>query len=385
MKPAYFAIVRDVLLLLPRLLLVSLQLLLRQGFSKPSNRLRKFTSVEWLAEHLDLDPRLIDSATVEEAHTGTATRSRLMIRYAGHLETPPGPPSLFIKSTPPGFGSALFGALFELGGNEVAFYRHIRPAAPVRTPGVYYCEGNSSSYAILLEDLTDKGCDFTDLAKRCSREEATRILTTLAQLHARFWQSERFDTDLAWVNRFETNRDFRLLNLVRNLSVPIAFKKFGHVLPDPIREVIPHLMKNYRRLEEQWAQEPRTLLHGDAHLGNMYFQDGHAGLLDWQVTQLGQGMRDVAYFLINSTSEKLRLAHQEELIRHYLATLRDLGVSLSFDTAWRQYRLQSVYAWTAGIVTAPSKFQSEDVVVAGLKRSCSAILDLDAIELIREL
>ena len=99
MKPAYFAIVRDVLLLLPRLLFVGLQLLLRQGFSKPSNRLRKFTSVEWLAEHLDLDPRLIDSATVEEAHTGTATRSRLMIRYAGHLETPPGPPSLFIKST----------------------------------------------------------------------------------------------------------------------------------------------------------------------------------------------------------------------------------------------------------------------------------------------
>ncbi len=37
--------------------------------------------------------------------------------------------------------------------------------------------------------------------------------------------------------------------------------------------------------------------------------------------------------------EELRLAHQEELIRHYLATLRELGVSLDFDTAWRQYRL----------------------------------------------
>jgi len=385
MKPAYFAIVRDVLLLLPRLLYVGLRLLLQRWFGKPSNRLRKFASVEWLAEHLGLDPRLIESATVEEVHSGTATRSRLMIRYAGHLETPPGPASLFIKSTPPDFGSAFFGALFELGGNEVSFYQNIRPDVPVRTPGVYYCEGDSSSYAILLEDLGDKGCEFSDLSKRCSREEATRVLTTLAQLHARFWQSERFDSDLAWVKRLETNRDFRLLNLVRQLSVPIAFEKFGDVLPGPIREIIPHLMKNYRRLEEEWAREPRTLLHGDAHLGNMYFQDGHAGLLDWQVTQLGQGMRDVAYFLINSVNEKLRVAHQEELIRHYLATLHDLGVSLSFDTAWRQYRLQSVYAWTAGLVTAPSNFQPEEVVVAGLKRSCNAILDLDAIELIREL
>ncbi len=83
--------------------------------------------------------------------------------------------------------------------------------------------------------------------------------------------------------------------------------------------------------------------------------------------------------------EELRLAHQEELIRHYLATLRELGVSLDFDTAWRQYRLQSGYAWIAGIVTAPNNFQEERVVVAGLTRACNAIIDLDAIELIRRL
>jgi len=93
----------------------------------------------------------------------------------------------------------------------------------------------------------------------------------------------------------------------------------------------------------------------------------------------------LGYFLINSMDEELRLAHQEELIRHYLATLRELGVSLDFDTAWRQYRLQSVYAWIAGIVTAPSNFQEERVVVAGLTRACNAIIDLDAIELIRQL
>ncbi|NRA03600.1 MAG: phosphotransferase [Myxococcales bacterium] len=385
MKPAYAAIIRDTLLLLPRLTYTGLRVFMGQLFSKPSNRLRVFTSIDWLATHLDLEPQLIRSASIEEVHSGTATRSRLRIRYAEALTAAPGPASLFIKSRPQDFASALFGALFELGGNEVSFYRHIRPGLPVKTPGVYYCEGDSKNYVMLLEDLTDRGCDFRDLTSQCSLEDARSVVTTLAQLHARFWQSQRFETDLAWVNRFETNRDDRLLKLVRQLSVPIAYKKFSQVFPERIREVIPQLMNNYHRLEQQWAQEPRTLLHGDAHLGNMYFQDGQAGLLDWQVSQYGQGMRDIGYFLINSMDEELRLAHQEELIRHYLLTLHDLGVALDFDTAWRQYRLQSVYAWIAGVVTAPSNFQEKSVVTSGLSRSCKAILDLDAIELIREL
>jgi hypothetical protein len=385
MKPNYFLIVRDGLILLPRLLGAALRVGLGRGFAKPSDRLKRFTSVPWLAEQLDLAPEFIESARVEEVHTGTASRSRLHIRYAAGLEELPGPASLFIKSTPPDFASALFGVLFNLGGNEVSFYRHIRRGLPVKSPEVVYCEGNSSRYAMLLEDLTDKSCKFQDLSTKCSFEEVKSIFTTLARMHAKFWQSERFDRDLAWVNRFETNRDFRMLNLVRQLSVPIACERYGHALPEGIIDVIPHLMRNYHRLEEQWAEEPRTLIHGDAHLGNMYFQDGEAGLLDWQVIQRGQGMRDIAYFLINSVSEELRLAHQEELIQHYLDTLESLGVTLDFDTAWRQYRLQSVYAWIAGIVTAPSNFQSEKVVVSGLTRASKAIIDLDALALIREL
>ena len=385
MKPAYLAILWDSLLLSPRLLAAALRVLLGRLFSNPSDRLREFTAVPWLAGQLGLDAQAIQSASIEVVHTGTASRSRLHIQYAEHLGEAPGPRSLFIKSSPPDFGSALFGVLLDLGGNEVSFYRHIRPEVPVKSPQVVYCEGNSHDYAMLLEDLTDKGCSFRDLASQCTFEEARSVFTTLAQLHARFWQSERFETDLAWVKRFETNRDFRLLKWVRQLSVPIAYKRFGHALPAEIRDIVPHLMDNYLLLEQQWAQEPRTLIHGDAHLGNIYFQDGQAGLLDWQVNQRGQGMRDVAYFLINSMQEELRLAHQEELITHYLATLAELGVSLDFETAWRQYRLQSVYAWIAGIVTAPSNFQEDRVVIAGLTRSCRAIIDLDPMALIREL
>jgi hypothetical protein len=385
MKPRYLSILRDTLLLLPRLLGASARVVFAGIGNGPSKRLKQLASAEGSAQMLGLEPRTVRGARVEEVHSGTATRSRLCVEYTADAGPERGPGSFFIKSKPPGFASALFGVLFDLGGNEVLFYRNIRDSIPVKTPRVYFAEGDSSDYVLLLEDLGAKNCEFQTLASKCSFEEARSIVRTLGRMHGTFWQSERFDADLAWVRRFETDGDFRLLNLVRNLSVPIAIQKYAHVIPEEIREVIPHLMKNYQRLEEQWAQGPRTLLHGDAHLGNMYFQDGEAGLLDWQVCQYGQGMRDISYLLVNSLSEELRLAHQKDLIRDYLGVLDAQGVSLDFETAWRQYRLQSVYAWIAGVVTAPSNFQSEQVVAAGLGRACAAVLDLDAIALIREL
>ena len=362
-----------------------LEISIERLFAGRARRLRELTRTDWLAHQLDLAPGRIASAKIEEAHTGTATRSRLEIEYSNVVAGSSGPPSLFVKSTPGSFGATLFGVLFGLGGNEVSFYRRIRADLPVRAPQVVFAEGNSNHYVMLLEDLEGKGCDFQTLASRCSLENARSIVSTLARLHGHFWESPRFAADLAWVRRFETDRDYRLLDLVRQLSVPIAFEKYGSVLPDEIREVAPHLMDNYGRLEEKWAEGPRTLLHGDAHLGNMYFQAGEVGLLDWQVVQYGQGMRDVSYLLINSVEKDLRLAHQEELIRLYLAGLSDLGVELDFETAWRQYRLQSVYAWIAGVVTAPSNFQGEAVVAAGLSRASAAVLDLDAVDLIRKL
>jgi hypothetical protein len=385
MKPAVVQIIRDFALLAPRLLRAAFQVGADRFFAEPSSRLEKFTSHDWLAACLGVDSDVIDRAWIEAVHSGTATRSRLQIRYKKTVTQTPGPSSLFIKSGPPDFAAALFGVLFDLGGNEVSFYQKIRPELPVESPRVYYCEGDSVNYVLLLEDLAERECSFRDLASSCSLDEARSVVTTLARLHAGFWQSGRFDSDLGWVKRLETNRDHRLLNLVRQLSLPISYQKFGYALPEGTREVVPHLMKNYRLLERQWARGPRTLIHGDAHLGNMYFVEGRACLLDWQVQQYGQGMRDVSYFLVNSMPEELRVEHQEKLITHYLATLRACGISFDFDTAWAQYRLQSVYAWIAALVTAPSNFQEEKVVIAGLTRASRAILDLDAIALIREL
>jgi aminoglycoside phosphotransferase (APT) family kinase protein len=164
-------------------------------------------------------------------------------------------------------------------------------------------------------------------------------------------------------------------------------RRFPDLVPPEVTAAAPALLAARDRLEKAWGSGPRTLIHGDAHVGNMYFIDGTAGLLDWQVMQYGQGMRDVTYFLINSLPSELRRAEQKALIELYLETLSVFGAAApSIEEAWQQYRLHAVYVWiSAAFTAAAATLQSEAIVRAGLGRSCAALVDLESIAAVRQL
>ena len=45
------------------------------------------------------------------------------------------------------------------------------------------------------------------------------------------------------------------------------------------------IIDNYRAVAKLIDREPNTVMHGDAHPGNVYFRNGEAGLLDWQAVR----------------------------------------------------------------------------------------------------
>jgi len=152
-------------------------------------------------------------------------------------------------------------------------------------------------------------------------------------------------------------------------------------VPAELRAAAARVAAARDRLEDAWARGPQTLLHGDAHIGNLYFLPDAVGFLDWQVVQRGQGMRDVSYFLINSVPTALRREEQRNLIGLYLATLAEHGVAApAFDLAWEQYRLHAFYTWIGAAVTAAATtLQAASIARAGLARSCTALIDLDSL------
>ena len=325
-------------------------------------------------------------ATVErqDETAGTTERARLRVTYdeigcAGPLHA-----TLFVKLAPRDVRTRLFVDLMRLGTTETRFFREIADDLPGERPGCYYASAPSGgrSFALLLEDLAARGARFTDASQALGVDEARLVMVRLALLHAACWDTPRFASDLAWLKSRDRNDRYPVERFLCALAVPAGVDKLSDLIPAAVRAAVPRIIAARDTLEDAWARGPLTLVHGDAHAGNLYFLPDAAGLLDWQLAQRAQGMRDVAYFLTNSLPIAVRRDHERELLALYLRTLAEHGVTPppAFDVAWEQYRLHAVYAWIAAAVTAAAAtLQQEPIVRAAIERTSTALMDLDSL------
>ena len=74
--------------------------------------------------------------------------------------------------------------------------------------------------------------------------------------------------------------------------------------------------ENYRAVARLIDTPPHTVMHGDAHPGNVYFRNGAAGLLDWQAVRRGHPSRELAYTLVTSMTTADRQVHERDLLDH---------------------------------------------------------------------
>jgi hypothetical protein len=321
--------------------------------------------------------------------SGTTSRARLRLGFEGPLPRADLPERMFVKLAPRDLGTRLFVGLLGLGRTEVAFYRTARPQLPVRAPEVYFAAaaGHGPRFLLLLEDLEARGCRFADVGSPCDVAQAQAVMRALARLHAGFWESPRLHRDLAWLGDRLEGAAFRTGLFLSKAALRPALRRFGELVPAGLRGAARFVAAQRPALEAAWRRPPLTLIHGDAHLGNLFFDGPEVGFLDWQVAQLGQGMRDVSYFLANSLAVETRRAHAETLIRLYLAGLAEAGgPALPFSVAWEQFRLHALYAWISALVTAAATtLQRERIVRAALERSSAAVVELESLAALREL
>lgn len=329
--------------------------------------------VAWLSESLGGTVRSCERVAVT---AGTTARARIRLDGDGV------PPSVFVKLAPTALATRAFVDVMGLGATEVRFYREIAPDLPVAVPRAYAACADPATgrFVLLLEDLAARGCRFGDVARAAGADDAAAVVGALARLHAAFWNSPRFGRDLSWVASHAADPNNAVIRpLVRGALRRVARTHAG-LIPPGARGLID------RRddLERTLADGPITLLHGDPHLGNLYFDADGPGFLDWQVVRKGSGLRDLAYFLVLSLDGETRRAHQADFVKEYL---RELGAAApSFDEAWLRYRLETAYAWIAAVVTTGlGGLQAAEVAATGLRRAAAALVELETVAAAREL
>jgi len=331
-------------------------------------------------------------ASVERAggHAGTTSRVRLRVRWA---REPRGiarvPRQVFVKLAPEDWPTRIFVDLMRLGANEVGFYRRLRDQAPVEAPLALAAvrARRGRAFALVLEDLEEDGCRFGEGAARLGFEEAARAVRSLAALHAAFWSSPVLARERGWLKHPSRNPLAAVERLLGTLALAPALRRHGDRFPESIRSQAPAIVAARSDLDRAWSEGPHTLLHGDPHLGNLYFRGDRVGFLDWQVVQAGQGMRDVTYLLLNAADADVLERRERELIELYREALHERGVEApTSDCAFDQYRLHAFYVFIGVVVTAASPtLQPPEVVEAAIDSVCAALARLDALQALRAL
>ncbi len=329
----------------------------------------------------DVDPAVLSkimgttvrSARVLRSDAGTSSRARLVLTGKDV------PESVFVKIAAQTAATRLMGELGRLGHTEVRFYRQLAPHL-TGVPDAYGAAFDSwtGRYLLVLEDLPAESCQFPDTMHPLSAEQASLIVELLAELHATFWDrlSAYGRGPLGWL--YTPSGD--VTSLLTGSLMHASIERLAARTTIPV-EAGRFIADNYRAVAALIDTPPHTVMHGDAHPGNMYFHGGKAGLLDWQAVRRGHPARELAYTLITSLTPEDRRAAQRELLDDYRRALVAAGgPELDRDDLWLRYRQGALYAYVAPLITAGmGGMQVEGIAMEGLRRGVAALDDLETV------
>jgi hypothetical protein len=344
---------------------------------------------EWLEATLSkgVQEAVLEEIQVNDEHSGMTSRRKWQLVWNEAGKAADLPAMVFVKATPdiPFHRETL--AVLHMHELEANFYTQIQPDFPELAPKAFYAKSYAGGrFLILLEDLELKGCQPFWIKDTVEVSHLHAVARTLAQFHAHFWESPRLQTDLSWVRP----RTCRVGNpwLARTMAdvrqvFPTKAEELGVtdlILPPPVMQTLLRWTEHADRIFDWFDTLPRTVLHGDSHLGNTFAQpDGTAGLFDWQLMFSGHGLRDLVYFMYSAMDNEMRKAHEQAIFETYLSVLADNGVTLDRDDAWNLYCLFLLDHWDASSSTVVhgSYNHATEALLRGLTAIAGSIIDND--------
>jgi hypothetical protein len=338
----------------------------------------------WLSEVLGVDVR---ECTLEQIGVGVGLLGRLYrAQLRGGVDVPK---SVVVKfpTLDPVARSAICEDL-EFYLHEVRFYQEIGLANPLRPARPYFAafDDTTHDFVLVLEDVG--GLRLADQTVGCTVADAETVIDAIADHHAHWWESARFTT-LSWLKTYSTAPFPAAIASNVEAAWPRFVQGVGAELSPALRafgERLPSLVPWYC---DEIARPPRTLLHGDLRLDQLFFAtdafDPPVTALDWQVTAKGRGAYDVGYFLSQSLAIDVRRGCESYLLERYAGRLADHGIDYPAGELKRDYRITVAWCFLYAVLCAGRIDVANDrqleLLRAITERSAAAIEDHDALSL----
>ncbi len=352
---------------------------------------------EWLTGALR-ETGVIGDASVESFESeiigeGTGFMGRLaQIRLGYEPPTANAPRSLIAKFPSASPENRSLANMFRFYEVEARFYQEVAEEVELRTPRCYYSavDSETQEFVLLLEDLAPARVG--DQLAGCSPEQAELAVQQLAKFHAAWWESPRLG-QLDWLP--DTNDPMRAQMTQAGYQmawVPFV-QRFGDQVPPSMLETGERFGGKVATLMDGLAAPPRTILHADYRLDNLFFASPEGGdplaVIDWQLCQRGRGTFDIAYFVTFTLTPEERRPKEMSLLHDYHRILTANGVrDYDFDDCLRDYRLSTLFCWLYAVIDLGGIDLANErglaLVTNDLHRAAAAVADLNAAELIPE-
>ena len=312
----------------------------------------------------------VTTVTTRTVDTRISTNARFTIECRGGV--PPGlSPNLCIKGY---FGEA--GRPYaQMAEPEARFYESLAKPIGVRTLRSQYAGVDETGAGVFItEDIITEGGKFLDALSRYSVDQTAESLSEFARLHAFGWGLPDAVRAVWLAPRIHSYFRRRGEGTIQsNFDGPVGVD----VHPDA-RDA-GRLARAMLALADRNEGPRWTLIHGDAHVGNLFLAgDGHPSLVDWQLVQRNFWGIDIGYHIGSALSTADREKSERDLVLHYLAELKARGVDApSWDDAWTGYRIGTVYGyfmWGITIIVKP------EIVRVLLQRLSAAVAAHDSFE-----
>jgi hypothetical protein len=296
---------------------------------------------EWLTKVLGIPGAKVEQISVLGGHEGMTSRHKWTLTWAGQGAAEL-PTALFIKATPQDAHLRETLSMLHMGELEAHVYTDLQQELSDVIPKSYYARAYPGGrFIIILEDLEARGIKPYWMRDVCSIDHARAVAIAQAKIHSKFWNSDRFNSDMVWVR--PRSRRFGghwvTKSFVANRTKFLE-SEFGKTLPEYTKSLLSDWQRDYATVYDYWETRPQTMLHGDSHLGNtLAYADGSAGYYDWQCLFRGYGYRDLAYFIMTALPDEKCRAHEREIFDLYTDTLEQNGVQVDREEAWRDYCL----------------------------------------------
>ena len=320
----------------------------------------------------------VQVAATHVTHVDEVTNTHVRVTLA-YDEAAGAPEKVFVKLPPldPERRAAI-GAT-GMGKREARFYDLLAPHVDLRVPVAHaVVMEDDGGFAIAVEDLDTSGCTTSDGTVSVTPDAAAVAIGELAAMHVRYEDpARRTGPEVSWVKAPGPGGEYGAKLLRRGVD------RYPEKLNAAYIAVAERYIADRQTLHALWEDAPPTVIHGDAHLGNLFFDAGRVGFLDWGIITLADPLRDISYFIAMGLSVDDRRAHERDLLQHYLDVRRSLGGrDIGWDEAWHRHRVQAAYTVPASCQAIEVPDSADDrrrvFAAAFLARAVAVVEDLES-------